>query len=73
VRRTWDAGLDLWTYDPVDADHDVDAGTIIRELTAAGPVPVTVRVNSSDRDAVAGLALYEALLRPAHRSRLALG
>lgn len=59
------AGLDLWLYEQVDADYGVDAGQLVRDLAAAGPV--SVRISSPGGDAFAGLALYEALRSHAGR------
>jgi ATP-dependent protease ClpP protease subunit len=41
--------------------YGIDAGQLVRDLAAAGPVPMTLRINSPGGDAFAGLALYEAL------------
>jgi ATP-dependent protease ClpP protease subunit len=59
VRASGD--LELWVYDELDADYGVNAGDLVRDLRAAGPVPVTVRINSGGGDVFGALGLYEAL------------
>lgn len=55
------AGFEMWIYEEVADGYGVNCGQLIRDLAAAGPVPVSVRVNSPGGDAFAGLALFESL------------
>jgi ATP-dependent protease ClpP protease subunit len=59
VRASGD--LELWVYDLIDAEFGVNAGDLVRQVRAAGPVPVTVRIDSDGGDVFSSLALYECL------------
>ena len=59
--RASGAGLELWVYDVIDADFGVNAGDLVRQVHAAGPVPVTLRIDSPGGDVFSSLALYECL------------